>query len=246
MSKDSLVLQELNIAVATQNHSPSILTFDFLKYSGIIPLDWKLAQQPIVSNQGSQLIFDNGFSIVAQPQGLNFIELISTKHIQEIQVPEIVHNYINALPKVEYQAMGINLKGYITQSKLGLNTTVHDYMHTLLAPASWQEIGNIPVKASMQLVFALDRCQFSLGINEGNLYLTEQETLLIILFSGNFSYGIEGGTNEKRLQSLHELLGNWVIDITTYQEIINSHFLKSEIILRDAPIESTSEVLISS
>lgn len=224
MSIDSLVLQELNIAIATQNHSPSILTFDFLKYSGIIPLDWKPAQQPVVTSQGSQVIFDNGLSIVAQPQVLNFVELISAKQIQEIQIPEIVHNYINALPKVEYHAMGINLKGYVTQSKLGLNTTVHDYMHTLLAPASWQEIGNTPVKASMQLVFTLDRCQFGLGINEGNLYLAEQETLPIILFSGNFSYGIGGDTNEKRLQSLHELLGNWVIDITTYQEIINNHF----------------------
>ncbi|AFY47230.1 hypothetical protein Nos7524_1350 [Nostoc sp. PCC 7524] len=245
MNKDILVLHELNIAIATQNHSPSVLTFDFLKYGGIVPLDWQLARQPIVSNQGSQLIFDNGLSIVAQPQVLNFVELISAKQIQEIEVPGIIHKYINALPKVEYQAIGINLKGYVTESQLGVNTTTHNYIHNLLAPASWQEIGNTPVKASVQLAFTLDRCQFSLGINEGNFYLSEQETVPIVLFSGNFSYGIADNSQEERLQSLNKLLDNWATDIETYQEIINSHFLKSSIILRDAPEELTSEVLIS-
>ena len=50
-------LQELAIVVAAPNHNPTILTVDFLKYSGIVPTDWELASQPISTNRAAQVSF---------------------------------------------------------------------------------------------------------------------------------------------------------------------------------------------
>ena len=63
--ESDLVFQDLSIIIATKNHNPGILTHDFLKYSDIIPTDWELAQQPIVSEQVSQVIFNNAVSLIA-------------------------------------------------------------------------------------------------------------------------------------------------------------------------------------
>ncbi|BAY21488.1 hypothetical protein NIES2100_12420 [Calothrix sp. NIES-2100] len=240
----TLTLQNVGIAIATKNHNPSVLTPDFLKYSGIVPDDWELAQQPVVSKQASQVVFNNALSIVAQPQLLNFLEVVINKEITDIQAPGITHSYIKALPNVEYQAIGVNLKGYILESQLGSNQTVQDYMNSLLAPAAWQEVGNAPVLPTIQLAFTLDRCEFSLGITEGKLYVTEQETVPIVLFTGNFSYAVTGNSKEEKLQSLHKLIDNWQTDLKDYVEIINTKFLQPEIFIQNAPERITTEILV--
>lgn len=241
----SVVVQNLGIAIASKNQNPSILTYDFLKYSDIIPSDWQIAREPIVGNQGSQVVFQNGITLTAQPEILSFVEIIGTKTINEIQAANIAHNYVKALPSLDYQAVGIDIRGYITTPQLGeQEISAQSYVRTLLAPAPWQEIGNEPVKASIQLVFNLAQGKFSLGINEGLLYLSEQETIPIVLFNGNFSDQISGNKKEERLESLHQLIDNWQADIATYQDIINNKFLASQFVLQDAPEISESEILI--
>jgi hypothetical protein len=235
-----LIIQHVAIAIATKNHNPTLLTFDFLKYSDIVPNDWELARQPIVNNQGSQVVFRNGINLVAQQELLSFIEVIGTKDISEIHIPAIARNYVKALPNVEYQAVGIDIRGYITANQLSGEAEVQKFMNTLLASAPWQEVGNAPVKAAIQLVFSLDRSQFNLSINEGKLYVNE-ETIPIVLFSGNFSYNIVGNSKQERLQSLQQLIHNWQEDLKVYLEIINNKFLQSVVLLADA---SESEQII--
>jgi hypothetical protein len=59
----SLILQELGIVVAMQQSNPNLVTAEFLKLSGIVPLDWQLATEPIHRDNLSQLLFTNGVRI---------------------------------------------------------------------------------------------------------------------------------------------------------------------------------------
>lgn len=242
----NIVLQNLGIAIAIRNHNPAILTQEFLKYSDIVPEDWELAREPIAGNQGSQVVYRNGVTLTAQQEILSFVEIIGAKTINDIQASNIAHKYVKALPNLEYQALGIDVRGYITASQLSEGVSAQSYLNSLLAPAPWREIGQQPVKASVQLVFSLAQGQFSLGINEGVLYVSEEETVPIVLFNGNFSYRMSGNKKEERLESLHQLIDNWQRDINTYQEIINTKFLGSQVVLQDAPDTSGDKILIPS
>ncbi|WP_414575246.1 hypothetical protein [Anabaena sp. CCY 9402-a] len=243
----SLILQNLGIAIAVKNYNCSILTYDFLKYGDIVPLDWELAREPIVSNQGSQVIFQNGVSITAQQGILSFSEVIGSKDIAEIQIAAIAHRYIQALPNSDYQALGIDLRGYITETQADTEGDIQKYLQSLLAAAPWQEVGNKPVQVSLKLGFTLEQGQLNLSINEGKLYITEEETVPIVLFSGNFSYSVTGNNKEEQLQSLHQLVDKWQPALETYQDIINTKFLQSKILVQDAPQlgKDASELLIS-
>lgn len=223
----SLIVQEIGIAVVVRNHNPAIFTYDFLKYSGIIRDDWELARQPIATNQGSQIVFRNGINLIAQPERLNFLEVIGTKELTEVQSPEIARQYAQRLPNVEYLAVGNNFKGYIKSAELDGEAAIQDYIQkTLLAPRPWQNLGTEPVKTSLQLAFTLEQGLFNLRIEEGKLNVTEQETIPVVLFSGNFGYPIEGDNSETRIQSLDKLLDNWKKDIETFQEIIKSNIIQ--------------------
>jgi len=76
-------IHELAKSIAARNHNPTVLTPEFLKYSGIVPEDWELARQPASSNPGSHVVFTNGINIVAQPNQIVFSEPIAAKDVEE-------------------------------------------------------------------------------------------------------------------------------------------------------------------
>jgi len=76
---NSLQLSEIAIALVAKDLNPAVLNPDFLKYTGIIPTDWELANQPIYNNNLVQLVYKNGVGIIVQPNRLNVLEMIGGK-----------------------------------------------------------------------------------------------------------------------------------------------------------------------
>jgi hypothetical protein len=221
-------IQEIAITIAAKNLNPTLLTEEFLKFSGIVPEDWELAKQPIVSPGGAQVSFQNGVSIVAQPRTISFIEGIGNKTKQELQIPEIAQQYVQKLPKAEFQNLTINPKSIIPL--LESPDSARKYItQTLLSPGSWQNLGNAPLQAGINLLYQLDNRQLSISINEANLQLPDGKTLSALLFAGSFNYGIEGATSQERLDRLQKAINNWQIDLETFQEIVSQRFLPQQI-----------------
>lgn len=222
----SIQTQELAIAITAKNLNPNVVNLDFLKYSNIISPEWELARQPVYTKTLTQLVFQNGIAIVAQPNRIVFAESIDTKDIQELQISQIAAKYIEKLPNVEYQAVGINPKGFVTFTES--NDATNYLLKNLLASGEWREFGNTPPKAAIQLAYTLERCQLNLTINEG-LLQSEEKSVPAVLFSGNFDYKVVGSEPEVRLQDLQQILQNWKINLETYKELINNKFLSNRI-----------------
>ena len=53
-------IQELSITIAAKELDPTLLSEQFLKFSGIVPNEWELARQPVLNPGGSQVMFKNG------------------------------------------------------------------------------------------------------------------------------------------------------------------------------------------
>jgi hypothetical protein len=225
--KDSLTLQELAIVIAVQQLNPTILNPDFLKYSGIIPSDWELARQPTRTNTGIQLSYQNGVTIIAQANQIIFAEPIATKEVQEIEVAAIAHKCIEALPQIDYRAVGVSLRGHIPFS-LQESQTAHDYIFgTLLAPGSWHEFGSAPVQAALRFNYTLEQGRLDLDVTEVRLKLSEQEAIPAVLFAGTFSYAIEARDQPNSLTSVTEAINHWQRDLETFSAIVNDRFLQS-------------------
>ncbi|WP_392529931.1 hypothetical protein [Nostoc sp. C117] len=220
----SLITQELGIIIAAKNHNPTLIIPDFLKYSGIVPAEWELARQPISTPQVSQIAFTNGILIVAEPTRVIFIEAIEGKAVAEIIVADIAKKYVQALPNVEYEAVGLNPRSYISFDQQ--QDAARQYMaEMLLSPGTWQEVGTAPVRATLNLVYTMERCPFYLTINEAALRNPDETSTPIVLFNGSFSYEVKSETAPKRLRTLHQIIDNWQADLSSYQEIIKTKFL---------------------
>ncbi len=220
----SLITQELGIIIAAKNHNPTLLNSDFLKYSGIVPAEWELARQPISTQNVSQIAFTNGVMIVAEPTRVIFIEAIEGKAAAEIIVADIAKKYVQTLPNVEYEAVGLNPRSYITFDQQ--QDTASQYLaKTLLSPGPWQEVGTAPVRATLNLVYTLERCPFYLTVSEAALRNPDETSTPIVLFNGSFSYEVKSVTAPERLGNLHQIIDNWQVDLAAYQEIISTKFL---------------------
>ncbi|QLE55647.1 hypothetical protein [Nostoc sp. TCL26-01] len=216
-------VQELLIAIATKQQNPSILTADFLKYTGIIPGDWELARPAVLTNTAAQVVFQNGVSVVAEVNRVIFAEAIANKEADEVQIPAIAHKYIETVKQVNYQGVGINLRGLAIYEQN--NPSAPNYIFSkLLQPGAWQDFGNAPVQASMRLVYTLDSTQLYLDINEAQLQYPDQTTKPAVLFSANFSRGITQEEPTERLAAISAVIDKWQSDVQTLKELINTKF----------------------
>lgn len=224
MSK-TIQIQELAIAITAKGLNPNVVNLDFLKYSNIISSDWELARPPVQTKNLTQLVFQNGIAIVTQPNRIVFAEAIDQKDIQQAIISQLAVKFIEKLPNIEYQAVGINPKGFVTFTES--NGATNYVLKNLLASGEWREFGKTPVKAAMQLAYTLEDYILNLTINEGLLKIAEEKSLPAVLFSGNFNYNIVGNNPQERLEYLHRIIQNWKQNLETYQQLINDKFLSS-------------------
>ncbi|BAY66641.1 hypothetical protein NIES22_67850 (plasmid) [Calothrix brevissima NIES-22] len=232
-----LIIQDFIIIIAAKNHSPSILNPEFLKYSGIVPKEWNLARAPISTSSFARLDFSNGISIIAEPNRIMFMESIADNQISSLQIPEIARKYVQALPHMEFEAVGINPRGYVPFA--GGGDAAWQYLsETLLSPGAWQSDSEAAMRASLNLVYKFKRAPLYLNITEAALRQEDETSTPIVMFSGSFSYELTGETAEK-LTTLHQAIDNWLQDLSTYSDIINHKFLantasSTQIVHKDA------------
>jgi len=242
MSK--IVTQELTLVIAIKNHDPLMVGEAFLKQTGIIPSEWQLAQKPYLSQQATQLVFDNGMSIVAEPERVVFSQALAERELSSIEIGEIASKYAAILKKADYQGIGINFRSFIPQSSHeAAQTYISKY---ILAPASWQQVGEAPVRANVNLNFSLSGRQLTLSINPAAIQFPEQELMPVILFGGNFGYQLDAAD---KLTQLTQILSKWQTDLVQYQQLIERHFLtdvRDAVVIEESlpPISNTTELKI--
>ena len=223
-------LQELAIVIAVNEIDPTLVTPEFLKYSQIIPTDWELAGQPARNFQGSQVTFQNGITVIAQPQRISFAELAVDKPAAGLEIPKLAAKFVNVLPNLSYVGVGINLRGYID-----FGTDRHlarEFMfQNLLAPGAWQQLGNAPVQAGVNLGYVFDERRLNLTINEASIQVAQEQVHSIALFAGNFDYDIINTTAPvEHVQRIDRVVTNWQRDLDLYQEVVSQFMISDTVI----------------
>lgn len=218
----NLTTQEVSIVIAAQQ-SPAMLREDLLKYSGIIPNGWQLSRTPIAGEQLSQLVFENGCSIAAQPDRIMFLEIIGDKDPEKVTIGDVARKYVETMKAAEYQAVGINFRSYVPFAED--EGAADRYISSkLLASGDWQKFGKENVKAALNLLYEIDRGQLTLSVNSATIQQAET-ALPILLFSGNFNYELKELPAEKRIPTMAVTIDNWITDFDTFRDLIAQKFL---------------------
>ncbi len=218
-------IEELGIVIGARDLSPTIMSQDFLKFSGIIPSAWELAQEPILNASSAYLSYTNGVNISAQPRSFTLGEALNNKEIQDIMIGKVATRYVNKLPHADYIGMSFTPKMLVPFPD-DQNAAQNYISERLLAPGSWKKIGIEPVQAGINLMYRLERCHLTISIAEARLQHPEQEVMNALLFSGSFNYNLSPdlAPNEK-LKQLREYINSWPQDLNNFRDLIQDEFL---------------------
>lgn len=220
----SISIQEISIIIAAKDLSPSLLNPDFLKYSDIVPSDWQYNQQPVFTNAGVRISYDNGIRISAQPNRVAFAQVVSAQDQSQFLVDTMAAKFAEKLPNADYLAVGVNPRGLAPF--LDNERGAHEFLFKkLFAVGSWQEFGQAPAQAAIQLSYVLEQGQLNLAINEAKLKAQDGKSVSAVVFSGNFNYPVQGEAGIKRVQNVKERIQLWQSTVATFQQLINERFL---------------------
>lgn len=218
-------IEEIGIVVAAKDLTPTMMSHDFLKFSGIVPKDWELVQQPVLSPNFAQLIFQNGVNIIAQPRSIIITESIGKKSISHLQAPLVSGKYVEKLPHAEYQ--GYNFTHKILVPFPGRPDAVHKYIAgTILAQGPWQNIGQAFLQAETNLLYQLEGRQLSINVSEARLQQPQQNPIIALMFAGSFNYSLTIG-DRSRLEKLFEAIAYWHRDLKQFRQIVEQDFLST-------------------
>ena len=220
-------IEELSIIIAAQDLTPTMMSLDFLKFSGIVAKEWELSQQPVLNPNFAQLNFTNGVGITAQPRSISISESIGTKQLSELAIANVAEKYVERLPHTEY--LGLSLSPKILIPFPESPEAVRQFITgSLLGSGAWKKIGITPVQAGVNLMYLLERCQLTINISEARLQQAQQPSITAILFAGNFKYNVNTeGTQDNRVAQVMEFLNNWQSDLLEFRDMVNQKFLES-------------------
>jgi hypothetical protein len=227
MSK--IVTQEIAIVIAVKIQNPTMLNEDFLKQTGIIPIDWQLEREPVYSDRVAQIMFANGFSIVAQPDRLIFLEMVGNKSIDALTAGEVAQKYVATLKMAEYQTVGINFRSYAPQNSPDAAT---EYInHKLLNAGTWQH-GIGKMRASVNLNYDLGARQLNLSIDSAKIQFPTPLIHPAVVFSGTFSYEHTADVSG-RVAQIATIISNWKQELNKFNGLIAERFLAATVDSQD-------------
>jgi hypothetical protein len=216
----TLDVQELSLVIAVERQDPSLLTPDFLRYSGIIPEDWELSGQPVRAQQAARVSFQNGISILAYPDRTVFVESFGDKASENLELPQLAQRYSEVLRNLNFQAVGVNFRGHVLFP--GAEDSAHQYLcNTLLSPGSWQTMGTAPMRAGLNLVYTFERNTMNLSVQEAMMQLPEQERVPVVLFTANFETPLQSLSETDHLTGLQQALSSWQADLGNYRQVVD-------------------------
>ncbi len=217
-------IQTVSTVLVSVNQNPSILNPDFLKYNQIVPMEWNLGKPPFSTSSVSQVFFDNGFSIIVQGDKITFLQSFEPDDFS-VEVIEITSKYVEAVPYLNYRAIGINFNGYVVLETV---ENASDFiLNKIIAPGTWRSFQGVsPNNAEIQFTYPLSDAVLALTIQAGSLEdKCNNKVAPILLFSANFHR--ELNTDETQKLEVKRITQSWEKDFSVFSSLVESIALGS-------------------
>ncbi|HIK38185.1 MAG: hypothetical protein NZ901_10880 [Geminocystis sp.] len=221
-------IEELTITLAIRNFNPTLLSYELLTMSGIVPTTWELANQPVVNPRISQVSFKNGVNIVAQGNTISFLEAVANKPLGQLQFAQVALQYIDKMSNAEYQAISFTPRLVIPLSAVDEDAGKDFINQTFLNTGPWQHFGHTTPQTALSLFYELDNCRFSLNINPARLQQPDNSFVSAVLFVGSFNYPLPSNTSDI-LSQLRLCVNSWPQDLHTFHDFVYQKILQRAI-----------------
>jgi len=219
-TKMTLAVKDVIFRLGIPDHTPPTLNAGFLQGAGVVPEEWSLAQEPICTAEGAQLVYENGLILLAQGQVMSGQEPLDTPAAEHPQLAELLVRYCHALPRLTYQGLQTMLRVVIVYDgdTDAARRTVCD---RLLQQGEWQTFGKAPMQPTLQFAYQLEDQILSLTVAQAQVRQEEEAIGSALVFAGSFEQVVGEGD---RLPQIEAMLRGWTGRRDQLLDLITNRF----------------------
>lgn len=149
-----------SIVLSASGHNPTLINPDFLRINEIVPEEWAIGGPVITTPAFSQVQYNNGVVIIVEQ---NKFQITMSGHTPSaLPLSKISQRYIQTLPHIPYDAVGINFT--YTYPMDDSNEYIKD---RFLREGEWNSESSSLYAAGINLVFHLEGVKLTFSINSG-------------------------------------------------------------------------------
>lgn len=207
-----LEILNTSVVVLAKHHNPTILHPSFLTLEGIVPSDWEVAESPVSTPVFAMVKYKNGIVLNVDESKFQVRENDPKVGVGKSQVPVLASKYVQKLPHVQYQAVGINFQGFIECADPEILLT-----ERFLKSGSANFNGIHPEAGGFRFVYRLDNVRLRLSFDSGKVKAMKSEPERSgILIAANYHSDLAGRNIYQEIESATSLFA-----------VHHNHFLKA-------------------
>lgn len=208
-------LIEFSVVLAASSNNPSILNPDFLFHNGIVDASYVVKDPRITTPAFSQVVFENGLTVKADPDRVIFEQRGTTLGIEEIVCPDIAIRYLEKVPHVPYHAVGINPKG-----RRPLEGKADDKVaDALVNQGGWLSFNDCTPEIQIKATYRYTNRTIIIDIAETGTNELGAKQVPGMLFLANIHRDIQASNPTKRIQIISSIFSMWKDDIKDFFSI---------------------------
>ena len=196
-----ITLTNFSIVVIAQAHNPTILNPDFLKNNNIV--EAALTPKIVICTMPvAQVVYEEGISIVAEFERLQFIDTSSERIPENSPIPQIAARYIETLPHVRYTAAGINFSGhYLFKDKDSARSFLSG---KFIKEGPWLQQEKA-ADIGLRFIYAFENQKKTISLEPGEIVRSENEKLPVILVNANYHFD----ASEGKVEPIKSFISDW-------------------------------------
>ncbi len=218
-------LTRFSVVLVMGQHDPSIFNPDFLRHSNIVDKGLPVHGTPISTPVFSQVIFEGGLAVKADPNHINFEQGRNSLSQHNIRCPAMAKCFIEQFPYSPYKAVGMNPEGFQpyfedTPNKINVSNILSDKGEKLSFKDTKPEI-------QLKVIYSLEKRTITLNVAKAKKRDQAHGVDTGILFRMNIHRDLREQEHEKRKQELLDITSSWEDDLVDFKALVSKFDFQS-------------------
>ena len=212
-------LANFSIVVVAQAHNPSILNPDFLINNKIVDASFT-PKDVYCTPPISQVSFDEGISIIAEFERLQFVDHVSERIPHKSQIAEIATRYISVLPHVRYTAVGINFTGHYLWENT--NSACSFISNKFIREVPCLSSGDGLTNVGLKFIYLFGKIKCTISIESTERIREENKRIPVILINANYNLDVK----DNNIQEIISFISDWKTQNERFTNFLEKAFTR--------------------
>ena len=210
-------LVELSVVLVATSNNPSIINRDFLIHNEIVGKDCPLREDSLATPVFSQVAFEGGVTVRADPDRVMFIQSTSEVRLTNIICADMAERYVRTVPHVPYRAVGINPKFHLGMDE----ATSGSVANALKDRGSWLSYKDSEPEIQLKAIYPFSSRKIIMDVLGATRRLRNGQGVPGLLFTGNIHRDLGQTTQQGRIEALVSIIRSWENDVLDFGTLVH-------------------------